>query len=114
MTSSIFDDLNIDEVDFKLPGGETIKIVALDIFQRLDIQKKINALQSEDETTKSALFKEVAQMAVLDDDYEPYLSKRDLNKLARVGNGQVLFEIFGEVMALSGANTESAEEAKKK
>ena len=114
MGGSIFDDLNVDEVDFELPGGKTIKIVALDIFQRLDVQKKIKTLQGDDESSKSKLFKEIAHMAVLDDDYEPYLTKRDLNKLSRISNGEILFEIFNKVMSLSGANADDAETAKKK
>ena len=108
----LFDGINILESEYEMPNGKKLKIVALDIFQRLDIQKKIQAMKSDAE--KSKLFKEIAQLAVVNDDYEPYLTKADLNKLALANNGEIVFEIFNEVMKLSGATSSDAEEAKKK
>ncbi len=110
----LLDGLDINETDHKLPNGKSLKIVALDIFQRLDVQSKIKALNESDEAAKSEMFKEVARLAVVNDDYEPFLTKRDLNKLSRANEGELLFEIFNKVMELSGASGESAKAAKKK
>ncbi len=110
----LLDGLDISETEYKLPNGKTLKIVALDIFQRLDVQSKIKVLNEKDEGAKSEMFKEVARLAVVDDEYEPFLTKKDLNKLSRANNGEILFEIFNKVMELSGASGEDAEAAKKK
>jgi len=112
--SGLVDDLDIDESEYQLPSGKVLRIVGLDIFQRVEIQRALKEIKDGDEIAKSKVFKEVVRLAVVDDDLEPCLKKGELNKLSRVNDGEILFNIFNEAMALSGANVESAETAKKK
>jgi len=112
--SDLFDGLDIAEKDYPLPNGKALKVVALEIIQRLDVQKKIQSMKKDDSKAQSDLYKLVAKLSVVNDDYEPYLTDKDLNKLARASNGEILFGIFSLAMELSGTTKEKAEEAKKK
>ena len=110
----LFEGLEINEAEFTLPNDKVLRIVGLDIFQTIEVQKKIQGLSESSSSDKSALFKDIAKMSVVNDDYDPYLTEQQLNKLSRVDGGQILLEIFNKVMSLSGVSKDSAKEAKKK
>ena len=114
MKGSILDGLDIREAKYKLSNGNELKIVALDIFQSINIQKKMVDLSKGDDSERPALFREVAQLAVVDENYQPYLTEAELNLMSRAGDGQILIEIFNLVMKLSGVGDDEQAEAKKK
>ena len=112
--SDLFDGLDLKEAEYTLPNGKSLKLVPMDLFDRIEIQKKIQDLAKKGESSKSELFKEVAKKTVVNDNYEPFLTDVDLNKLSRASNGEILFEIFNKVMELSGATGDQEKSAKKK
>lgn len=112
----IFSDLTLDEKDFELPNGKKLKLVALDIYQRMDIQQELKELaeSKSDNANIMPIYKKVVKLCALNDNYESFLTNVQLNKLARIESGRLIIAMFNQVMDLSGAGQKQRKAAKKK
>jgi len=116
MSGSLFDELEVTEDLFTLPSGKEIKLYPLNIYQRLDINDDLQKLRNR-EAKKGDMIdicKKTIQLSVLNENYEPYLSERDLNRLAVIQGGNLITKMFGRVMDISGATNEAWNDAGKK
>lgn len=110
----LFDGLENTEAEYTLPNGVVLKVVALDLFQLIDAQARISAMKKGDTKTQLALYKDLMQQCVVDKDYQPALTKADVNRLSRMKGGSIPVEVFALIWKLSQADAEAASEAKKK
>ncbi len=114
MSNDLFDGLDLKEAEYILPNGKSLKLVPMDLFDRIEIQKKIKQLNKKGGPSRLELFKEVAKKSVVNDKYETFLTDVDLNKLSRAGNGEILVQLFSKIMELSGVTGEQEKNARKK
>lgn len=116
MSESLFDGLEASEEAFTLPNGKAITLFPLNIYQRLDISAELQELtkRSAKRSDMIEVCKKAIKLAVLNNDYEPYLTDRELNKLAIIQGGNLISKIFGRVMDISGATDEAWKSAEKK
>ena len=112
MPNPIFEGIEINEGSYELPNGKKLRIVPPDIFQSIEFQKKAKSIEKDGDTTK--IYKEFVQIIVVDDDLEPYLTKKELNLISKLNNGNGLFDICKIASSLSGVNKEDIEETTKK
>jgi len=118
MSSSPFDSLEQKFKEFPLPSKAKIKLIPLDVFQRIEFIDDLKHIKKKSDTPEPErlyrLYQKWAKLCVVNDDLYPYMSDKDIKNLTRYDNGNLLAEVFGEIMKLSGLNLEAEADAKKK
>lgn len=114
MSNSIFEGLGIKEEDFYLENGKSIKLIALPLFDMLEFSQMMSTLSKDDSKARIDAFITVIKKCAVNENYEPFLSDKDINMLKLANGGNLVVEIFNRIMALTGFDEKTVEEAKKK